>query len=85
VEGGDRAAAFRASTRTETAKAERFISRCETKRFAAWPQVIEITQGREIGHFAGLFLFNGLSALWLRQILDFAICALSGAQFWIPF
>jgi len=24
-----------------------------------------------MGHFAGLFVFNGLSALWLREILNF--------------
>jgi hypothetical protein len=72
---GGRWIAFRAPAKPEPANAKRFISRRETKRFAPWSQVIEITHGREIGHFAGLFVFNGLSALWLREILDFAICA----------
>jgi hypothetical protein len=48
------------------AKSTGVISPNETKRFAPAPQVLEIIDGCEIGHFARSFVFNGLTSISFR-------------------
>jgi hypothetical protein len=43
-----------------------FISLGETAGFATRSQAAEIIRGREIGHFAGLFVFNDLTPISFR-------------------
>jgi hypothetical protein len=50
----------------KSAKTKGLISQSETKRFATGSQALEIIGGREIGHFAGLFVFNDLTPFSFR-------------------
>jgi hypothetical protein len=59
--------ALRAPKLTRQEPAEGFISQGETKRFAPWPQVVEITQGREMGYFAPSCVFNNLTPISFRR------------------
>jgi hypothetical protein len=48
------------------AKAEGNISLSEMSGFATGPQVLDIIRGREMGHFAELFVFNDLTPISFR-------------------
>ena len=67
--GNHWAVSFRPARRPKTAKTKGIVSPSETKRFAGWVLSHWNHYMRRINHFAGLFVFNGLTALSFRALV----------------